>query len=71
MDLIGSALLLFVAVVAVFVLFFDALCKVLGGAVAALARAPWCGSQAIRHRLRDRTRDFPQQAVARNVSSER
>ena len=41
MDLIGVALLLVVAVVGMLVLFFDALGRVLVGAVAALARAPW------------------------------
>lgn len=39
MDLIGIVLLLFVAIVAVLVMFFDALGRVLVGAVAALARA--------------------------------
>jgi hypothetical protein len=55
MDLIGVALLLVVAVVAVLVMFFDALGRVLVGAVAALARAPWRGGQVIRNRVRDRT----------------
>jgi len=55
MDLIGIALLLFVAFVAVLVMFFDALGRVLVGAVTALARAPWRGGQVIRSRLRDRT----------------
>ena len=41
MDLIGVAVLLVVAVVGMLVLFFDALGRVLVGAVAALARAPW------------------------------
>ena len=41
MDLIGVALLLVVAVVGMLVLFFDALGRVLVGAIAALARAPW------------------------------
>lgn len=55
MDLIGIVVLLFVAVVAVLVMFFDALSRVLVGAVAALARAPWRGGQLIRSRVRDRT----------------
>ena len=41
MDLIGVALLLFVAVVAVLVMFFDALGRVLVAALGAVARAPW------------------------------
>ncbi len=55
MDLIGVVVLLFVAIVALLVLFFDALSRVLVGAVAALARVPWRGGQAIRSRLRHRT----------------
>ena len=55
MDLMGVVVLLFVAIVALLVLFFDALSRVLVGMVAALARAPWRGGQAIRSRLRDRT----------------
>lgn len=53
MDLIGVALLLFVAAVALVVIFFDALGRVLVGAVAAIARAPWPGGQLIRSRVRD------------------
>jgi hypothetical protein len=49
-DLIGIVVLLFIAVVALLVLFFDALCRVLVGAVAALARAPW---RSIQRRSRD------------------
>lgn len=70
-DLIGIALLLFVAIAAVLVLFFDALTKVLVGAVAALARAPWRGGQIILSRVRDKTGDFPQQTAERTVSPER
>jgi hypothetical protein len=55
MDLIGVVVLLFVAVVALLVLFFDLLSRVLVGAVAALARAPWRGGQVIRNRLRHKT----------------
>lgn len=47
-DLIGVVVLLFIAVVALIVLFFDALSRVLVGAVAALARAPWRGGQVRR-----------------------
>ena len=54
-DLIGLALLLFVAVVAVLVLVADALGRVLVAAVAAIARAPWRGGQLIRSRARDET----------------
>ena len=70
-DLIGIALLLFVAVVAILVLFFDALTKVLVGAVTALARAPWRGGQMIASRVRDKTGDFPQPTAKRTVSPER
>ena len=55
MDLFGVAVLLFIAVAAVLVMFFDALGKILLGAVAALARAPWRGGQVIRSRVRDKT----------------
>ena len=59
-DLIGVLVLLFVAFVALLVLFFDALSRVLVGAVAALARAPWRGGQWIRDRLRHKPRpDHP------------
>ena len=54
-DLIGVVVLLFVAFVALLVLFFDALSRVLVGAVAALARAPWRGGQLILNRLRHKT----------------
>ena len=58
-DLIGIALLLFVAFVAVLVLFFDALSKVLLGAVAALARAPWRGGQMLLTWVRDEPEASP------------
>lgn len=54
-DLIGTALLLFVAVVALLVTVFDALGRVLVAAVAAIARAPWRGGQSIRSRVHDDT----------------
>ena len=55
-DLIGVFVLLFVAFVALLVLFFDALSRVLVGAVAALVRAPWRGGQLILDRLRHKPR---------------
>ena len=55
MDLIGVALLLFVAAVALLVMFLDALGRVLVSAVAAIARAPWHCGQLIRSRVRDQT----------------
>jgi hypothetical protein len=54
MDLIEVTLLLCVAVVALLVLLFDALGRVLMGAVAAIARAPWRGG---RHLIRSRVHD--------------
>jgi hypothetical protein len=53
MSLIGIAFLLFVAVVALWVTFFDALGRVLVAAVGAIARAPWRGGQFMRHRVHD------------------
>ena len=48
MALIEVTLLLFVAVAALLVLIFDALGRVLMGAVAAIVRAPWRGGQLLR-----------------------
>ena len=53
-GLIDVTLLLLVAVVAVLVMVFDALGKVLVAAVGALARAPWRGGQLIHSRVRDK-----------------
>lgn len=53
MDLFGTAVLLFVAVVALLVTVFDALGCVLVAAVAAIARAPWRGGQLIRSRVHE------------------
>jgi hypothetical protein len=55
MSLIGAAVVLFVAVVALLVTVGDALGRVLVAAVGALVRAPWRGGQLIRSRVRDET----------------
>jgi hypothetical protein len=54
-GLIGVALLLFVAVVALLVSVFDALGRVLVGAVGAIARVPWRSGQTVRSRVHDET----------------
>jgi len=52
-TLIGMALLLFVAIVALLVTVFNALGRVLVAAIGAIARAPWRGGQVIRSRAHD------------------
>lgn len=51
MDLIGIAVLLFVAVVTLLVTVLDALGQVLVAAVAAIVRTPWRGGQLVRSRF--------------------
>jgi len=59
MGLIGIALLLFIAVVALLVTVLDALSRVLVAALGAIARAPWRDRQWIRSRVHHETSARP------------